>query len=203
MALTDLLNQLQQNAAASEMRRVAAQKSIAQAAQQHQAAMAASANSGGWAPNPTAGDNAKKPPVAVGGSSASGSAPLPTGKIDPYASMRTMKFGGMSYTVNSTAAKRFQGLLRDLKKNGYMPSSIGGFSNRNIAGTNTKSLHSYGLAIDIDPSKNPVTWDGKNITALPSNVGQLAKKHGLAWGGDWNGSKKDTMHFSVPYFGTK
>jgi hypothetical protein len=82
---------------------------------------------------------------------------------------------------------------------GYKPTSIGGYSNRNIAGTNKKSLHSYGFAIDIDPGRNPVTWNGQNITALPKGVGAMAARYGLMWGGSWKGSKRDTMHFSVPW----
>lgn len=125
------------------------------------------------------------------------------GNVNPYASLVTMHFHGMSYTVNSTVAQRFQGFLQALWKAGYHPTSIGGYSNRNIAGTSTKSLHAYGLAIDIDPSKNPVTWDyGKNDHyALPPNVGALAAKYGLTWGGSWHNAKRDYMHFSVPMFG--
>lgn len=105
-------------------------------------------------------------------------------------------------TVNSTAADNFIGFLRALSKTGYKVTSIGSYANRNIAGTNTPSLHSYGLAVDINPTQNPVAY-GKVITNLPKGVGRLAARYGLAWGGQWNGSKKDPMHFSVPAYGTK
>ena len=121
--------------------------------------------------------------------------------LNPEAPLRTMTFHGMNYTVNSQVAPVFQAFLTSLWRMGYKPKSIGGYSDRNIAGTNVKSLHSYGLAIDIDPSRNPVTWNGQNITALPPGVGALAAKYGLMWGGSWKGSKRDTMHFSVPYGG--
>jgi hypothetical protein len=35
------------------------------------------------------------------------------------------------------------------------------------------------------------------ITDMPANVAELAKKHGLSWGGNWR-SKKDAMHFEAP-----
>lgn len=105
-------------------------------------------------------------------------------------------------TVNSTAADNFVQFLRALNRTGYKVTSIGSYANRNIAGTNTKSLHSYGLAVDINPAQNPVTY-GKVITNLPKGIGRLAGKYGLAWGGNWNGSKKDPMHFSIPAYGTK
>ena len=31
---------------------------------------------------------------------------------------------------------------------------------------------------------------------MPSNIAQIASKHGLGWGGDWN-SVKDAMHFCI------
>lgn len=105
-------------------------------------------------------------------------------------------------TVNATAADNFVSFLRALNRTGYKVTSLGSYANRNIAGTNTPSLHKYGLAIDINPAQNPVAY-GKVITNLPSGVGRLAAKYGLAWGGQWNGSKKDPMHFSVPAYGTK
>lgn len=113
------------------------------------------------------------------------------------------KWKGFNLTLNKSIADNFIGFLNSLAKSGYQINSIGSYSNRNIAGTNTKSLHSYGLAIDINPGNNPVTWNGKNVTDLPANVGRLAAKYGLTWGGNWNGTKKDTMHFSKPWFGTK
>lgn len=127
----------------------------------------------------------------------------PSGNFNPFASMVTLKSPyGIRYTVNRTVAKRFQGFLKALKRTGYNVYSLGGYANRNIAGTGTKSLHAYGLAIDINPAQNPVTY-GRPITNLPRGVGALAAKYGLVWGGNWNGSKKDTMHFSVPAFGNK
>lgn len=122
--------------------------------------------------------------------------------VSPYASMKTINSPYGKVTVNATAADNFIGFLRALNRTGYKVTSMGGYANRNIAGTNTKSLHSYGIAIDINPAQNPVAY-GKVITNLPKGIGRLAAKYGLAWGGQWNGSKKDPMHFSIPAFGTK
>lgn len=125
------------------------------------------------------------------------------GPIRPNAKIVTIRDGqGHSVQVNASVADEFKSFLRALKKTGYDINSIGGYANRNIAGTSTKSLHSYGLAIDINPSDNPVTY-GRRQTDLPRGIGRLAKKYGIAWGGNWRGSKKDTMHFSFPFFGTK
>lgn len=118
------------------------------------------------------------------------------------AGLRTVGSPFGRITVNASTADNFVGFLRALNKTGYKVTSIGSYANRNIANTNTRSLHSYGLAIDINPAQNPVAY-GKVITNLPKGIGRLAAKYGLAWGGEWNGSKKDPMHFSVPAYGTK
>jgi hypothetical protein len=125
--------------------------------------------------------------------------------LDPWAGPKgklvSVDFHGRKFVVNQKAAPIFTALLQDLWRLGYRPKVIGGYSDRNIAGTNTKSLHSLGYAIDIDPVQNPVqSNDGSMQYALPAKVRALAKKYGLSWGGDWS-SYKDPMHFSVAYGG--
>lgn len=105
---------------------------------------------------------------------------------------------GKSYQVASQYADRFKGFVDELESSGYKINSIGGYADRNIAGTNTKSWHSKGMAIDINPDANPVTYRGQpgaGKTNLPQNVGEMAAKYGLGWGGNWK-NKLDTMHFS-------
>jgi len=104
--------------------------------------------------------------------------------------------GGIEYTVAAQYASNFKGFVDELEKSGYKIKSIGGYANRNIAGTNTKSYHSLGAAIDINPSANPHLKDGRLQTDMPPNVGAIAAKYGLGWGGNWR-SSKDAMHFSM------
>ena len=104
--------------------------------------------------------------------------------------------GGIEYTVAAQYASNFKGFVDELEKSGYKIKSIGGYANRNIAGTNTKSYHSLGAAIDINPSANPHLKDGRLQTDMPPNVGAMAAKYGLGWGGNWR-SSKDAMHFSM------
>lgn len=95
------------------------------------------------------------------------------------------------------------------------------FNSRNVAGTNTLSLHAYGLAIDLNPVQNPyVQRSGGELTFSPPAGATYANRHdgqrekqlqlGMAesvidvfadegfsiWGGYWK-SAIDYQHFQV------
>lgn len=59
------------------------------------------------------------------------------------------------------------------------------------------SMHGHGLAVDLLPSTG---WDR---TPMPVwlYVGRLARKHGLVWGGDWDGDGEtsDSHPFDAPH----
>jgi len=106
--------------------------------------------------------------------------------------------GGRPYQVAAEYAKNFEGFVNELEGSGYKIKSIGGYANRSTA-SGGFSWHSKGMAIDINPSENPHTFPGSQNygkTDMPANVGAMAAKHGLGWGGNWR-SSKDTMHFSM------
>lgn len=89
------------------------------------------------------------------------------------------------------------------------------FNYRNIDGTKRLSLHSYGMAIDINPLYNPFVReiDGKTVV-LPENGTKYADRtkdcayyimegdpcyqafteRGFTWGGEWK-NQKDYQHF--------
>lgn len=59
------------------------------------------------------------------------------------------------------------------------------------------SMHYYGLAVDIvDEAK---LWSAS--AAFWDALGRLAKKHGLTWGGDWNGNgvRTDQSFHDLPH----
>ena len=87
------------------------------------------------------------------------------------------------------------------------------FNYRVVAGSKTLSLHSYGLAVDVNPLLNPyVKSDGSISPESGAEYAdrtrdfagkidhddlcyQLFTEHGWSWGGDWKNSK-DYQHFS-------
>lgn len=129
--------------------------------------------------------------------------------------------GAPRVTVNSENAGQFEGLMRDLQRSGVAidPSQTGGYNPRNIAGTNTPSMHASGRAVDVNWNANPVgplpptarggaPFDPNNLvdaagdrpgqTQIPTEVARaLARKNGLRWGGDFQGRSPDPMHFEV------
>jgi hypothetical protein len=63
---------------------------------------------------------------------------------------------------------------------------------RAISGTRTPSNHSWGLAIDLNATRNPMGY--RLRTDMPSWMIHLWGSLGFGWGGYWS-SKKDAMHY--------
>lgn len=107
---------------------------------------------------------------------------------------------GAKFRVSSDHSTRFQGLISDLEQLGIdiKPDQSGGYANRNIRGSNTPSQHSFGKAIDLNWNENGVGSRGAIVDQLgEEKIRELAAKHGLKWGGDFKGGRRDPMHFEV------
>lgn len=65
------------------------------------------------------------------------------------------------------------------------------YNNRNIAGTDSKSKHAFGIALDINATTNYRGIRGD----MPGAVAHRADDEGFAWGGSW--SNPDAMHFET------
>jgi hypothetical protein len=78
----------------------------------------------------------------------------------------------------------------------YLKNIGGSFLWRKIAGTNRLSMHSFGIAIDINTAfSNYWQWE-KNVkykNQIPMEIVEIFEKHGFIWGGKWY--HYDTMHF--------
>jgi hypothetical protein len=139
------------------------------------------------------------PPPSAAPAAPAAAAPAPGTKLTDLAPDLThvVAPGGAKFTVASSAADRFTGLITDLEAAGYKidPAISGGYNPRYIAGTQTPSEHAYGLAIDVNSVRNP---QGGTTSDLPPDLArELAAKYGMVWGGDWHGKTRDPMHFQI------
>ncbi len=75
------------------------------------------------------------------------------------------------------------------------PRQTFGFTPRTIGGRRAISLHTFGIAVDVNSRTNPYRADNVLITDMPDWFVQAWKDAGFCWGGDWQ-SVKDPMHFS-------
>ena len=77
----------------------------------------------------------------------------------------------------------------------YWITWVAAFSPRTISGSYQLSRHALGLAIDINPARNPYRADNRLITNMPDWFVDAWREAGFCWGGDWKYAK-DPMHFS-------
>ncbi len=97
-------------------------------------------------------------------------------------------------------------LMDETERRGYniRPDWSWGFDCRQIRGSNAPSLHSWGLAIDINAPVNPMLkgspgWQwlhDHGRTDMPAWMPPLWKSMGFGWGGDY-GTRQDAMHMEV------
>lgn len=108
----------------------------------------------------------------------------------------TAPISGVAVRVHKRLAILVGHLLAETEHRGYLlhQEQTGAFNSRPIAGTNTPSNHSWGIAIDLNWQHNPVSFDGRAHTDFPPWLVPLWNDYGFAWGGAYVGSYKDAMH---------
>ena len=112
--------------------------------------------------------------------------------------------------LNPVVRKKFADFIAKIQEKGYkvqVNSSYRSFSNQALqkladpnAATPGFSTHNYGLATDLQVSKNGVTYGKKTSDALWNSTGipQIAKSMGMRWGGEAFGDDyQDAVHFDI------
>jgi Putative peptidoglycan binding domain/D-alanyl-D-alanine carboxypeptidase len=106
--------------------------------------------------------------------------------------------------VPTVAAPAYAALERALRAKGYVPQEAWAYNVRNIARSSLPSLHSYGIAVDLDSKANPyVPWSGWHQTRFTPDqiaaVDAIVTTRGVRvwkWGGHWR-PDADLMHFQI------
>ncbi|WP_336251184.1 M15 family metallopeptidase, partial [Stomatohabitans albus] len=106
-------------------------------------------------------------------------------------------------TTKKAAIPAFQRLAAIMNKHGYRirPGVTGAYNFRRIRGGRGWSNHSWGLALDVNWDKNPMTTPLKTDMpkAMVDEIKAIRTVDGLPvfrWGGDYTG-RKDAMHFEL------
>lgn len=106
---------------------------------------------------------------------------------------------GLALWVHRGVATLFTSFINEIAWRGYVLDNVAddwGYAHRYIRGSTTAlSNHSWGLAIDLNATTNPMTSDGRVHTDMPSWVVAVASKYGFFWGGNYSAARKDPMHF--------
>lgn len=115
----------------------------------------------------------------------------------------TISFLGRKYQVNKYVAPYFLEAEARLRSAGidYTSTNGGGYQYRKTwakpADEHTHyselSLHSWGVAIDINPHENPPHEGG--YSTVPTAMVSIMALCGFEWGGNWRGYDYDPMHF--------
>lgn len=89
--------------------------------------------------------------------------------------------------------------LMECLANGVAPDRIaygGMYSFRAKRSSPKLSTHAWGIAIDLDPARNPMgkPWDG-GAAMMPAAAVKAFEERGFVWGGRWD--QPDCMHFQM------
>jgi hypothetical protein len=114
--------------------------------------------------------------------------------------------GFVEITTVNGVDKQLEAVVRDLETlpasmMRYLVPSGGTYNCRAIAGTDRRSMHAYGAAIDISTKTTDYwLWTQRKRSGpipyrnqVPYQIVQIFERHGFIWGGKWY--HYDTMHF--------
>lgn len=96
--------------------------------------------------------------------------------------------------------KKAFGLICERGRAGELRTYDGCFNIRPMASGGRPSVHSWGLAIDLNARTNPFQRDGSEdlITDFSDELISCFAASGFEWGGLWN-SCHDAMHYQLPW----
>lgn len=139
---------------------------------------------------------------------------VPSGGRPAFEQAKSMRFMGLPIQMHAKAVEPLVCVEREIRKKchgskAYVPRAIGGFRSANTYRHGEVSNHLFGIAIDIDPARNPCcgcvdpwpthpackdpTQSAFEKTALPRCWIDSFEHNGFYWLG--RDQLEDTMHF--------
>jgi D-alanyl-D-alanine carboxypeptidase len=114
--------------------------------------------------------------------------------------LTTVKWFGSTLQVTTINGvdKKLQDIAVELAKHPewkkFLQKPGGGFNWRPIAKTDRRSVHSYGIAVDMNVGVSDYWLNGgKYRNRIPCGIAEVFEAHGFIWGAKWY--HFDTMHF--------
>lgn len=113
---------------------------------------------------------------------------------DNASKMAVVRQGGIALSVRRELVPLIAWLVQETVSRGYAlrHGECWGFANRPIRGTQRPSNHSWGLAIDLNATTNPMQATLR--TDMPPWMVELWTSRQFRWGGTYR-QRKDAMHF--------
>ncbi len=124
---------------------------------------------------------------------------------DPPRSLTRVRFFGHALRVHPRLVGPLERVMArvapqlDATLRGHLVPPAGAFARRNIAGTERRSAHAFGVAIDLNAARShywrwqkepgPPRWR----STIPAVIVAAFEAEGFIWGGRWY--HYDTMHF--------
>jgi hypothetical protein len=108
--------------------------------------------------------------------------------------LRITRVNGVDKAVAAVSAELSRLPAETIKA--FILPTAGTYSCRAVAGTDRRSAHGWGIAIDIATrSSDYWRWSpgGAYRNRIPNEVVEVFERHGFIWGGKWKAF--DTMHF--------
>ncbi len=116
----------------------------------------------------------------------------------PGSNLVTYNLFGQEVSIHQMVAPSLDQIQKEVNEanTGYNFNDVQTFNVRPKIWGGGQSLHSWGIAIDINPATNPYQRGnyGPPQTDIPQEIIDIFKRYGFAWGGDWPG-QRDAMHF--------
>lgn len=118
----------------------------------------------------------------------------------PGTNLTTYNLFGSDVTVNEMVVPFYDAIQQEVRdaKTGYDFGTVQTYNYRSKRGGGGLSMHSWGIAVDINPGSNPA---GSTDTDIPRPIIDIFNKYGFFWGGNWEGRVADPMHFE--WYGAK
>lgn len=119
---------------------------------------------------------------------------------DAHLTKVVLEDGDIIVDINKVIANEFLVLWEAAKSaaGGWAPSKVMTEQPRHILNDPARrlSLHSYGIAFDVDPSDNPRLGKHGTIDQHQAWIDTWVNA-GWSWGGNWKDADRDEMHFQA------